>query len=703
MSSLREKAPSLGELKNKKSFEESLVVDEEIHEEELLRQSAIDEPERDTGVGNFLSFMMMSKIKLNMSKRLTKVRGRQSKLQQLQTEFVQQMLDCHLEDNKVVGDAEVEPEVLVDPEGAASRSTRSLSAPQESALLHRMSVFRPRSSTHRAGQATAESIPQLRKQISLPKPKPGTGMRYETDSIGSFRISEERDPEDALLVFRPNSMASFPGVRLAAEETASVGSAALNRQASIDAVQDRADTEVESEAATLDAVPTTDAAADEATTPATPPVVVSTPVAGLKSAIKASSSSPEAPALSLPESAEDAEGSGADAKVSFGRDLLQEDRQLRSPSSCTRSDARLLTIKSMQEVEMRQMIGFGTFGEVRVATIHDGQTVVAVKTMPKEHVENLLQEEHVCQEAGLLAQLDHPFINTMHAAFQDSGHLYLVLELLHGGNLMRLLEEKAYLPEPHVRIYAAQLVSVLKFIHGLNIAFRDLNVTNVMIDRQGYLRLVDWGFAKHIVTESHTFCGTPEYLAPEVIKRLPHNQAVDTWSLGIVVFELLVGKTPFVESASGKKCSTLQIYRRIREGTIVFPPTVSPVATALIGRLCQQAPADRPAMAELVHDPFFAEVDWDRLKMRLLDAPWLPPVMDNLDVSLASTLGEEEEEEEEGLSEEDRFSGEEAESEEAEEQETEDETMQRLADNIYAVIFEPTAPPQRPRQQDGGK
>jgi len=153
----------------------------------------------------------------------------------------------------------------------------------------------------------------------------------------------------------------------------------------------------------------------------------------------------------------------------------------------------------------------------------------------------------VCNEKALLSECSHPFILSLIRTFQDRDSLYMLLEFVQGGELFSIMQRKFRFPMYPTFFYSACLVDVFEHLHGRHIVYRDLKPENVLIDRTGYLKLADFGFAKRIMDKSFTLCGTPEYLAPEVVLGTGHNKAVDYWGLGILIYEMLVGISPFAD------------------------------------------------------------------------------------------------------------------------------------------------------------
>uniref|UniRef100_A0A915CT99 Uncharacterized protein n=1 Tax=Ditylenchus dipsaci TaxID=166011 RepID=A0A915CT99_9BILA len=178
-------------------------------------------------------------------------------------------------------------------------------------------------------------------------------------------------------------------------------------------------------------------------------------------------------------------------------------------------------------------IGTGTFGRVQLAR-H--------KVTGQYYALNV---EHVHHEKQVLQQLEHPFIVKMFDTAMDSSHLYMIMEFLSGGELFSYLRVSKTFSSQVVKFYAAEILLALEYLHGKSIAYRDLKPENLMLTEEGHVKITDFGFAKKIDNKSYTLCGTPAYLAPEIGARIGHNQMVDYWALGILIFELMAGFPPF--------------------------------------------------------------------------------------------------------------------------------------------------------------
>jgi protein kinase A len=260
----------------------------------------------------------------------------------------------------------------------------------------------------------------------------------------------------------------------------------------------------------------------------------------------------------------------------------------------------------------------------------------ALKILRKTEVIKLKQIDHVRHERAILAEVTgHPFITSLSASFSDRDSLYMLLDYVPGGELFSYLRKFRRFDEPTARFYAAEIVLVLEFLHEQKdgVAYRDLKPENLLLDAQGHIKLVDFGFAKRLGThgdrpvETYTLCGTPEYLAPEVIHNKGHTAAVDWWALGILIYEFLTGYPPFWHQ------NPIEIYKQIVEKPVLFPvePRISDEAQDIIRSFCTVDRSRRlgniSGGAQCVKDhPFFRDVNWDDVYNRVHRGPIMPPV-----------------------------------------------------------------------------
>lgn len=195
--------------------------------------------------------------------------------------------------------------------------------------------------------------------------------------------------------------------------------------------------------------------------------------------------------------------------------------------------------RSISDYQLIRIIGTGTFGKVYLALRDDKS--YALKMLHKKKIIELKQIVHIKNEKNILAGVQHPFIVNLVEAFQDRLNLYLVFEFVQGGEIFRLLRKENIFPNDVALFYIAEITLALQYLHQRQIAYRDLKPENLLIGSDGHLKITDFGFAKKIVDRSYTLCGTPEYLAPEIIMGQGHNLGVDWWALGILLYEMLSG------------------------------------------------------------------------------------------------------------------------------------------------------------------
>jgi len=222
-------------------------------------------------------------------------------------------------------------------------------------------------------------------------------------------------------------------------------------------------------------------------------------------------------------------------------------------------------------------------------------------------------------------KLQHPFLIALHFSFQTSTKLYLVLEYVNGGELFFHLQKCRVFGEARSRFYAAEITSALTYLHSNNVIYRDLKPENILLDARGHIKLTDFGLAKEGAYGS-TFCGTPEYLAPEILQRQVYGKEVDWWCLGSVLFEMLVGLPPFYHKENDI------MFNRILNSTLEFPDVVGSRARGFISRLMRREPEERLGFGvfgsrEVMCDPFWSGIDWDKVVGKVYMPPFNPEVV----------------------------------------------------------------------------
>ncbi|KAI1326383.1 Pkinase-domain-containing protein [Xylariaceae sp. FL0255] len=281
---------------------------------------------------------------------------------------------------------------------------------------------------------------------------------------------------------------------------------------------------------------------------------------------------------------------------------------------------------SLNDFDLLRTLGTGSFGRVHLVQSKHNQRFYAVKVLKKAQVVKMKQVEHTNDERRMLGEVKHPFLITLWGTFQDARNLYMVMDFVEGGELFSLLRKSGRFPNPVAKFYAAEVTLALEYLHSRNIIYRDLKPENLLLDRHGHLKITDFGFAKRVPDKTWTLCGTPDYLAPEVVSNKGYNKSVDWWSLGILIYEMLCGYTPFWDSGSPMK-----IYENILRGKVKYPAYVHPDAQDLLQKLITPDLTKRlgnlyAGPQDVKNHSWFAEVTWDRLSRKDIDAPYTPPV-----------------------------------------------------------------------------
>ena len=222
------------------------------------------------------------------------------------------------------------------------------------------------------------------------------------------------------------------------------------------------------------------------------------------------------------------------------------------------------------ELTSLAVLGSGTFGKVSLVQHKQSRQVYALKAMLKSEIVAHKQQTNVINEKNVMIQCNHTFVLRLHTTFKDLKKLYMLLEFVQGGELFSVLHTATSdgVPDHQAKFYGAVVLFALEHLHSRDIAYRDMKPENCLIDKEGYPRLVDFGFAKVIKGKSFTLCGTPEYLAPEIVLGRGHNKAVDYWAFGILLHEMSAGYSPFSDP---QNMDQVVICKNIVNGRLVFP------------------------------------------------------------------------------------------------------------------------------------
>ncbi|RYP71920.1 hypothetical protein DL771_004523 [Monosporascus sp. 5C6A] len=289
----------------------------------------------------------------------------------------------------------------------------------------------------------------------------------------------------------------------------------------------------------------------------------------------------------------------------------------------------------IEDFELLKLVGKGSFGKVMQVRKKDTSRIYALKTIRKAHIISRSEVAHTLAERSVLAQINNPFIVPLKFTFQSPEKLYFVLAFVNGGELFHHLQKEQRFDVNRARFYTAELLCALECLHGFNVIYRDLKPENILLDYQGHIALCDFGLCKLDMKDedrTNTFCGTPEYLAPELLMGQGYNKTVDWWTLGVLLYEMLTGLPPFYDE------NTNEMYRKILSEPLHFPgaDVVPPAAKDLLSKLLNRDPAQRlgaNGSAEIKAHPFFHAIDWRKLLQRKYEPTFKPNVVDALDTT----------------------------------------------------------------------
>ncbi|XP_029388743.1 ribosomal protein S6 kinase alpha-2 isoform X3 [Mus pahari] len=285
------------------------------------------------------------------------------------------------------------------------------------------------------------------------------------------------------------------------------------------------------------------------------------------------------------------------------------------------------------QFELLKVLGQGSYGKVflvRKVTGSDAGQLYAMKVLKKATLK-VRDRVRSKMERDILAEVNHPFIVKLHygkCAFQTEGKLYLILDFLRGGDLFTRLSKEVMFTEEDVKFYLAELALALDHLHGLGIIYRDLKPENILLDEEGHIKITDFGLSKEAIDHdkrAYSFCGTIEYMAPEVVNRRGHTQSADWWSFGVLMFEMLTGSLPF----QGKdRKETMALILKAKLG---MPQFLSAEAQSLLRALFKRNPCNRlgagvDGVEEIKRHPFFVTIDWNKLYRKEIKPPFKPAV-----------------------------------------------------------------------------
>ena len=295
----------------------------------------------------------------------------------------------------------------------------------------------------------------------------------------------------------------------------------------------------------------------------------------------------------------------------------------------------------LEDFELLKVIGRGSYAKVFMVELKKTKRIYAMKVIKKEmfvlndneDIDWVQTEKHVFERAS-----NYPFLVGLHSCFQNDSRLFFVIEFVRGGDLMYHMQRRSRLTEPEAQFYSAEISLALDFLHMRGIIYRDLKLDNVLIDHEGHIKLTDYGMCKEGMKKgdkTSTFCGTPSYISPELLRNDPYDFSVDWWALGVLLYEMLAGKSPF----DGNEPSEEALFQTILEKTIRIPRSLSVRAQNILRAFLKKDPSERlgcdpdKGFLEIKRHDFFRGIDWDQMERRQVKPPYTPPTTSDRDLA----------------------------------------------------------------------
>uniref|UniRef100_A0A6Q2XQT4 protein kinase C n=1 Tax=Esox lucius TaxID=8010 RepID=A0A6Q2XQT4_ESOLU len=297
-------------------------------------------------------------------------------------------------------------------------------------------------------------------------------------------------------------------------------------------------------------------------------------------------------------------------------------------------------VLGLGDFDLIRVIGRGSYAKVLLVRLKKNEQIYAMKVVKKELVHDdedidwVQTEKHVFEQAST-----NPFLVGLHSCFQTESRLFLVIEYVNGGDLMFHMQRQRKLPEEHARFYAAEICIALNFLHEKGIIYRDLKLDNVLLDHEGHIKLTDYGMCKEGIRPgdtTSTFCGTPNYIAPEILRGEDYGFSVDWWALGVLMFEMMAGRSPFDIITDNPDMNTEEyLFQVILEKPIRIPRSLSVKAASVLKGFLNKDPKERlgcqaqAGFTDIKSHTFFRSIDWDQLEKKQTAPPFKPQITDD--------------------------------------------------------------------------
>lgn len=279
----------------------------------------------------------------------------------------------------------------------------------------------------------------------------------------------------------------------------------------------------------------------------------------------------------------------------------------------------------LNSLEILRTLGTGAFGRVKLARFVETGEFIAIKCLKKSHLIRSKQVDHVASEYNILKMTHHSMLVNLVGFTQDPSYLYFGLEFVPGGDLFTYLRKSGRFDNNQSVIYASQITLMFEYLHSMDIIYRDLKPENLLIGIDGYLKLTDFGFAKVVADRSYTLCGTPEYIAPEVLLNKGHSKPVDWWTLGVIIYEMIAGIDPFNDE------DPMTIYKKILKCKYSFTRGFDRNAKSLVKHLLVVDLSKRygnlkKGVDDIKNHKWFKSINWVQIVYKQAKMPYVPVI-----------------------------------------------------------------------------